>query len=216
MSTPAVYEAIGKVSKIMAVQGVRKGRRNEQQGYNFRGIDEVMNALAPVLADSGLVVLPRMLSRTVTERTTQKGGVLFYVVVEAEFDFVAILDASTHVVRMFGEAMDSADKATNKAMSAAYKYACFQAFCIPVAGTPDADQTTHEVAAKVPEGYEDWLLDFTAAADNGSEAVAAAWKGAKLEYRKHFDATTSDEQRTALRARTTAANKAHQAEAVPA
>ena len=43
--------------------------------------------------------------------------------------------------------MDSGDKATNKAMSAAYKYAAMQAFAIPTEGDNDADSTTHEVIA---------------------------------------------------------------------
>jgi hypothetical protein len=48
---------------------------------------------------------------------------------------------------MIGEAMDSGDKSSNKAMSAAYKYAAFQAFCIPTEGDNDADATTHDVRA---------------------------------------------------------------------
>ena len=69
--------------------------------------------------------------------------------VEAEFDFVSSADGSAHTVRTFGEAMDSGDKATNKAMSAAYKYAAFMTFAIPTEGDNDADATSHEVAAKV-------------------------------------------------------------------
>ena len=184
-----VYQAIGKVSADMAATGIAKGRKNEQQGYKFRGIDEVFNALAPSLVRNGLVILPRMVGRTVTERTTQKGGVLFYVVVDAEFDFVATEDGSKHTIRTFGEAMDSGDKATNKAMSAAYKYAAFQAFCIPTEGDNDADATTHEVAAPKPEGYDDWLDDFKAAADTGVKTLAAAWKATAADLRAHFLAT---------------------------
>ncbi len=144
-----VYRAILAVAADMARDGIGKTRQNVQQGYKFRGIDEVLNALAPSLVAHGLVILPRCIGRIVTERATKTGGTLFYVVVEAEFDFVAISDGSKHTVKTYGEAMDSADKATNKAMSAAYKYAAFQAFCIPIAGDTDADATTHEVAAKV-------------------------------------------------------------------
>jgi hypothetical protein len=43
--------------------------------------------------------------------------------------------------------MDSGDKATNKAMSAAYKYMAMQLFCIPTEGDNDADSSTHEIAA---------------------------------------------------------------------
>ena len=145
---PAVYRAIAAVAGAIAKQGIAKSNRNSQQGYNFRGIDDVYNALAPILSDAGLVVLPRVLNRIETERETKSGGALFNVVVEVEFDFVAAEDGSSHIVKTFGEAMDSADKATNKAMSAAYKYAAMQAFCIPTAGDNDADATTHDIAPR--------------------------------------------------------------------
>lgn len=139
-----VYQAINAVQADLARDGITKVRRNQQQGYNFRGIDDVYNALAPLLAKHKLCILPRILSREVVERQTMKGNALFYVTVEAEFDFVASEDGSKHVVRTYGEAMDSADKATNKAMSAAYKYAAFQAFAIPTEGDNDADGTAHD------------------------------------------------------------------------
>lgn len=143
-----VYEAINKVQAALAKDGISKNRKNQQQGYSFRGIDDVYNALAPMLATHGLCILPRMLSRTCEERQTAKGGTLFYVTVEAEFDLVCAEDGSKHTIRTYGEAMDSGDKATNKAMSAAYKYACMQAFAIPTEGDNDADATTFEVVAK--------------------------------------------------------------------
>ena len=129
--SPAVYRAIAAVMADLSRIGISKDGRNQQQQYAFRGIDAVLNTLSPLLAKHGLVVVPRMTERTVTERHTAKGNVLFYVVVAAEFDFIAAEDGSIHTARMYGEAMESADKATNKAMSAAYKYAAFQTFCIP-------------------------------------------------------------------------------------
>lgn len=142
-----VYKAIAAVAADMAEQGIGKTRTNEQQHYKYRGIDEVMNALAPSLAKHGLMILPRVVARTVTERPTRdKLGTLFYVIVESEFDFVASGDGSKHTCKTFGEAMDTGDKATNKAMSAAFKYAAFQSFCIPTEGDgdADADTQTHE------------------------------------------------------------------------
>jgi hypothetical protein len=106
--------------------------------------------LGKVLAANGLVVLPRVLARECIERQTAKGSPLFYVTVEVEFDFVSADDGSKHTVKTYGEAMDSADKATNKAMSAAYKYAAMQAFCIPTEGDNDADAHTPEVAPNKP------------------------------------------------------------------
>lgn len=145
---PHVYAAIAEVMGELAKVGIGKNNKNQSQGYKFRGIDDVYNALAPQLARARLLVLPRVLNRTVTERETKNGGVLFYVVLDVEFDFVSALDGSKHTVRMIGEAMDSGDKASNKAMSAAYKYACMEAFCIPTEGDNDADSVTHEVSAK--------------------------------------------------------------------
>lgn len=146
-----VYKAINKVQSELAAVGLAKDRRNTMQNYNFRGIDDVYNVLSPLLAKHGLCILPRVLTREVTTHITPKGGTLFYVAVEVEFDFVASSDGSKHVVKTFGEAMDSGDKATNKAMSAAYKYAAFQAFAIPTEGDNDADAHTHEVAAPKPK-----------------------------------------------------------------
>lgn len=142
---PQVYTAIAAVMGKVAKEGIAKNRNNQQQNYKFRGIDDVYNALAPFLSEAKLLILPRVLSREVTERTTAKGGVLFYVVLDVEFDLVSAVDGSKHTIKVCGEAMDSADKATNKAMSAAYKYACMEAFCIPTEGDNDADATTHEV-----------------------------------------------------------------------
>lgn len=162
MTENKVYKAISAVAKDMSEQGISKDKRNAQQGFNFRGIDQVYNALAPALVRHGLLILPRITERSVTERTTQKGGALFYVVVKAEFDFVSVEDGSIHTVVTYGEAMDSGDKATNKAMSIAYKYAAFQAFCIPTEETAiDADAEVHQVATRNPDEV---LKEFTSQA----------------------------------------------------
>jgi len=135
-----VYKAINAIQLALSKTGISKDRTNHQgSGYKFRGIDDVYNAISPLLAEHGLCILPRMLSRECTDRISAKGGNLFYVTVDAEFDFVSAEDGSKHTVKTFGEAMDSGDKATNKAMSAAYKYAAFQAFAIPTEGDNDSE-----------------------------------------------------------------------------
>ncbi len=169
-----VYEKVAAVTAAMASEGISKARKNEQQGYKFRGIDDVYNALSRHLATNGLCILPRIVEREVTERQTAKGGVLFYVAVTAEFDVVAAEDGSKHTIRTYGEAMDSGDKATNKAMSAAYKYACMQMFCIPTEGDNDADAHTHEVVPKSadPESLADHIAAIDAASDMESLKTA--------------------------------------------
>lgn len=148
-----VYKAIAAVQGEIAKVGIAKNNKNEQQNYKFRGIDDVYNALAPLLAKHQLCVIPRVVSCDRSERVSvktwngqAKESVLFYVTVHAEFDFVSSADGSKHTAATFGEAMDSGDKATSKAMSAAYKYAAFMTFAIPTEGDNDADATTHEVA----------------------------------------------------------------------
>jgi hypothetical protein len=174
-----VYKAINAVQTDLSKTGIGKDSENKFDGYKFRGIDAVYNTLSPLMAKHGLCVLPRMLTRSCEERQSQKGGALFYVTVEAEFDFVAAEDGSKHTVRTFGEAMDRGDKATNKAMSAAYKYAAFQAFAIPTEGDNDADAHSHEVVAAPKEARD--------AADKGIQAYQAFWSKLSSEAKKALE-----------------------------
>lgn len=139
-----VYVAIAAITKALSHEGIAKNRKNQQQGFSFRGIDDVQNALAPLLAEHSLCIIPRVRERLVTERETKSGSVMFGVTVLVDFDFVSAVDGSTHTATMYGEAMDSGDKATNKAMSAAYKYMALEVFCIPTEGDNDADAKTPE------------------------------------------------------------------------
>lgn len=144
-----VYTAIAEVMTAFSKEGISKDRTNTQGStYKFRGIDDVLNALSGHLSRAGLVVIPRVLSRECVERVTKSGGAIFYTNVDVEFDLVAAEDGSKHTARVQGEAMDTSDKSTNKAMSAAYKYMAFQTFCIPTEGDNDADASTHELKAK--------------------------------------------------------------------
>ena len=178
-----VYKAITAVAGELAAKGIGKPRQNVSQGLKFRGIDDVMNSLSPLLAKHNLVMLPRVLTRQVVERVNGKGTVLFYVSVEVEYDLVSAVDGSKHVVRVFGESMDSGDKATNKAMSAAFKYAAYQTFCIPIEGSPDAEADQHEVQA-LPDGFRDWLDDMKIVAEQGgTTALMTAWKASKTEFK---------------------------------
>ncbi|XDZ50258.1 ERF family protein [Neisseriaceae bacterium CLB008] len=182
----AIYKAISNISNDL-LTGISKGQKNVQQGFMFRGIDSVYNALAPALVTHGLLIIPRMTERTVTERVTKNGGVLFYVTVKAEFDFIAVSDGSKLTVSTYGEAMDSGDKATNKAMSIAYKYAAFQTFCIPTEDNSlDPDATTHkDVQPELPNDARQYI-DSVHMLET-MESIKSAWlvmneKYAKNEY----------------------------------
>jgi hypothetical protein len=142
-----VYEAIKNVMAEIGTAGISKDRNNTQQGYKFRGIDDVYNALNPVLARHGLILLPKVLERSQTERQSKSGSTLIYTTLTVQFT-AAAMDGSMAEIVTVGEAMDSADKSSNKAMAAAYKYAAMMLFCIPTEGDNDADATTHELAPR--------------------------------------------------------------------
>jgi len=143
-----IYEAINAVMSDIGAIG--KDSRNQMQGFNFRGIDAVMNALSPALIKNHIFIVPEVLEQTREERTSTKGSALIYSVCRVKYTFYAE-DGSSISAVVIGEGMDSGDKATNKAMSIAFKYACFQVFCIPTKEMADPDADTHEVLAKKTE-----------------------------------------------------------------
>lgn len=144
-----VYAAISKVMGVLAKDGIQKDRKNAQQNYQFRGIDDVYNALAPAMVECGLVVIPKCLERSSVDRESKGGGALFYVIVKASYTLVCVADGSSvEAGPFYGEAMDSGDKATNKAMSAAYKYWAMQTFAIPTNAENDAENASYDVRPK--------------------------------------------------------------------
>ena len=205
-----VYYAIGQVSKAMSQEGIGKSRNNAAQGYKFRGIDDILNALSGALVAAGLVILPRCISREVVERTTGQGKALFYVTCQVEFDLVSTEDGSKHTVCTFGEAMDSADKATNKAMSAAYKYLALLVFCIPTepSADTDADFSTHDVVAApaVAAGMSatnmaDWqtyIADSATSDELMKRTVEAHAAATEVKDRDAYAAFTASKKRRAV------------------
>lgn len=141
---PQVYAAISAVQQDISKTGIAKDKKTSGGArFNFRGIDDVYNAISPLLAKHGLVVAPRYADREVIERKSNNGGALFYTTITGNFDFISAADGSCHTVTTFGEAMDSGDKGTNKAMAIAHKYAILQVFAIPTETTDDPDAYTH-------------------------------------------------------------------------
>jgi len=191
-TTPGVYGAIAKVIGALSADGIAKNKTNAQQGYSFRGIDDVYGALSAQLHAANLVIMPRVLRRECTEGATKSGGKQFTVVVDVEWDVVYGGDGSAHTIKTFGEAMDSADKATNKAMSAAYKYMAIMLFCIPVEGLPDADASTPETSIVKPEPAKPTHGARTPEPTNvpPADAYDPARKAQASEFMKslHFDA----------------------------
>lgn len=137
------------IACLRGTSAIAKDRKNAQQGYRFRGIDDVYNALHPIFEENGVLPVPEVLESRREERQTKGGGNLIYTVLKLKVTFYAE-DGSNVSAIVQGEGMDSADKSTNKAMSAAYKYALFQLLCIPTEETAqDADAETPEISRPV-------------------------------------------------------------------
>jgi hypothetical protein len=127
---------------------IGKDSRNNQQGFNFRGIDAVMNHLHPIFAKHGVVILPEVLSDKTEERETKSGGHLIYRMLRVQYGFMA-RDGSQVYTTVQGEGMDSGDKASNKAMAVALKYALTQMLLLPY-DEVDPDATTPEPSTRKP------------------------------------------------------------------
>src|SRR5690606_6354075 len=107
---------------------VGKDKQNTQQNYKFRGIDDVMSAMAGPMRRHGVFILP-----TIAEHQQQRDGKMTRVLITMRYSIYGPAgDCLTAYVP--GEAFDFADKATNKAQSAALKYLLFTLFMLPVPG----------------------------------------------------------------------------------
>ena len=140
-----IHELIGKA--MPEIGAIGKDSRNTQQGFQYRGIDAVYNALNPIMAKYGLFICPEVLDQKREERTTKNGNALIYTILTMKYSIYAP-DGSNVSCTVVGEGMDSGDKSANKAMSVAMKYAMFQLFFIPTEDLRDPDAECHEVVPK--------------------------------------------------------------------
>ncbi|SHI44250.1 ERF family protein [Parasporobacterium paucivorans] len=145
MENGKIYQAISSV--MSEIGAIEKNKKNQQQGFFYRGVDDVMNALQPAMVKHKVFIVPEVLDETREERQTKSGGTMFYSRLKMAYKFFTD-DGSNLSATVIGEAMDSGDKVTNKAMSIAFKYVCFQVFCIPTEEMLDPDAEAHAVAPK--------------------------------------------------------------------
>jgi len=155
------------VSILAALPAIGKDTRNPQQGFMFRSHDAVLNALNPLLARHGVFVVPDVIERLSSQRQTARGGIMYEVNLHVRFVFYGAagdsLEAST-----WGEGTDSGDKATNKAMTMAFKNVLNQAFAISTQefGDPDGESPPESVRHSQQESMT-WIRPA-----NFSEIVA--------------------------------------------
>jgi hypothetical protein len=137
MTAPTLVEKLTQISNDAGF--VAKTGKNASQGFNFRGIDAVVNALAVGMRSSRVVVYPTVLDYQYEQIAVgQNKALVGHVRLEVRYTFTDGVDSISAVVA--GEAMDSGDKATAKAMSVAFRTALLQVFFLPTdEKDPDED-----------------------------------------------------------------------------
>lgn len=149
IENPKIYAAIAGVIADCGIVG--KDKVNKQQGFKYRSVDDVFNALHPALAKNKVVIIPTVVERQCEEvGKTKNGTAILKVICKVKYDICAE-DGSRVTSIIYGEGMDMGDKATNKAMSIAYKYLCFQVFCIPTEEMSDPDGESLEEKIGTPK-----------------------------------------------------------------
>lgn len=144
MDTQKIYSALAKAKKD--VDAIGKNRKNAAQGYNFRGIDDAMDAFAPLLADHGLTIVCDNITHLSSEGvTSNKGGTGWRVVNNYSFRIYAE-DGSFIQGQADGEAIDYGDKCTTKAQSVALREFLFKTFMVPFHTVDDIEEASHEIA----------------------------------------------------------------------
>lgn len=138
-----------KMSDIMSEIGaIGKNQVNSFQKYRFRGIDDVMNALHPILSKHQVFMVPEVLDSKTEILSTKGGEQQLHAIIKMQYTFYAPDGSSVKAITI-GEGMDKSDKSCNKAMAVAMKYCLFQTLCIP----------TEEMAKDDPDNYN---LDINA------------------------------------------------------
>lgn len=162
MTSPSVHQAFAAV--MADVRAIEKSDRNAQQGFTFRGIDAVMQAVGPALRTHGVVIVPTAEELKSETYQTSKGTAMRNVTVTMRYQVFGP-GGDSFEGRTFGEAADSGDKAVTKAQSVAYRTFLLQALTVPT-GDPDPDSDTHEravVAQSPADAARTKLLAFVRA-----------------------------------------------------
>ena len=135
-----IFQAL---SDVMAdVTAVGKDSQNKAQGFNFRGIDAILNMVAPALRNHGVTVVPIVEDKQYDLVPTKSGGTMGHAVLTVRYRFTAV-DGSYIETVVYGEAMDSGDKTYAKAMSVAFRTALIQCLAIPT-NDRDPDEDSYE------------------------------------------------------------------------
>lgn len=170
-----------RIGLVMAdIGAIGKDRENQSQKYNFRGVDDVLNAVSPACVKHGIrvqITIHDYYSEIRDFEDVYDGKVArkfqTRVTLRMRLEFIAP-DGSSHVSEGMGEAMDyQGDKATNKAMSAAFKYACFLGLVIPVQGVLDESEEDEKLPSEQDNAKQQQPNSIVPIQDRVSKLMAA-------------------------------------------
>lgn len=155
------------------VRALSKGQRTDSgTRFNFRGVDDVMNAVGPVLRAHGVSVVPTAVTHQPENYSTKSGTAMRNVTVIVSYAIHGPA-GDTMPGAAAGEASDAGDKATPKAMSVAFRTFLLQSLCLPT-DERDPDMEQHERAAEpTPAELAQQAYDGLLAAT--TEAEAREW-----------------------------------------
>jgi hypothetical protein len=88
MENPTIYQAINSI--MQDIEAIGKNKKNAQQGYSFRGIDDMYNALQPLFKKHAVFITSNVLESKREERLTKSGGALIYTIAKCQFKFFTI------------------------------------------------------------------------------------------------------------------------------
>jgi len=142
--------------------------------YKFRGVDDLYNALHPLFRKYRVFMTPEVLESQRSERKSSSGGILFSVILKIKYELITEDGSSINAI-VQGEAMDSGDKATNKAMSVAQKYALIQIFQVPTDEKKDPENNRHEIIPEEQKEEIDELMILLEKCKTADE-VQKLWK----------------------------------------
>lgn len=126
------------IAIMRAIEPIAKSSRNQQQNFDYRGVDAVYNAIHPHFAEHGVYSTSKVINAEHRAGKSEKGKDYVHAILHMRFTYWAA-DGSSVETEVVGEGVDySGDKASNKAMSIADKYALLQLLKIPTAAVdPD-------------------------------------------------------------------------------
>ena len=221
---------------LAELPAIGKGQYNEQQKFAFRGHDDVMDALNPLLAKWGVLVVPEVVERWTGERTTSRGSTMYEVSLHVRYTFYGAA-GDTVEASAIGEGTDMGDKSTSKAMTMAFKAVLAQAFAISTSEFSDPDGQSAEETTRGGsrpsggrgqreprpqwEGPKNWSEIMEWGNAYGESLGWREWVGdaAMVLYAERSSAALTAEQRAELGQRAAAAivalRKAHPVEQFP-